>query len=416
MSGYGPSALLTRARSSFGSFRGAATDAAEDAADSAKDSVEDAVDDAKDMVEDAKEAGGKAAKKAKAAAEKAAAVAKAAVEKAAAEAKLAALQHARGAAMLVVEKAKEPVDQAQAALTDVIKQLQQAAAALEDTLRTISEIMTSTAAIISSQASSLVESLEDKIANPTALLPKGQARELCVAVRKEIKEIGDQPSPMSFLFDTEQIAAGLRTLVDAARAAAQSFIDAAAAIVESIRGMAARLTDFPAALKDVSAQLAGLGSVWLSLRNDDAITPKDLAVTLNSTAAKLGAISAGLTGFDLPVLDSAPLKLALQEFAKFVTGAPLTIREIVAPKKFFGVSTKPLIKVLSTDAAALDALIADVEAKGQSVAAGVGPITAALDSMGSQKLDTATLSQPCDDLVVRLKATATTLSDMPWPL
>lgn len=304
--------------------------------------------------------------------------------------------------------------------------------------------MTSTAAIISSQASSLVESLEDKIANPTALLPKGQARELCVAVRKEIKEIGDQPSPMSFLFDTEQIAAGLRTLVDAARAAAQSFIDAAAAIVESIRGMAARLTDFPAALKDVSAQLAGLGSVWLSLRNDDAITPKDLAVTLNSTAAKLGAISAGLTGFDLPVLDSAPLKLALQapgfhgcnqfphmqqrlhanaarfpraqEFAKFVTGAPLTIREIVAPKKFFGVSTKPLIKVLSTDAAALDALIADVEAKGQSVAAGVGPITAALDSMGSQKLDTATLSQPCDDLVVRLKATATTLSDMPWPL
>ena len=304
--------------------------------------------------------------------------------------------------------------------------------------------MTSTAATISSQASSLVESLEDKLANPTALLPKGQARELCVAVRKEIKEIGDQPSPMSFLFDTEQIAAGLRKLVDAARAAAQSFIDAAAAIVESIRGMAARLTDFPAALKDVSAQLAGLGSVWLSLRNDDAITPKDLAVTLNSTAAKLGASSAGLTGFDLPVLDSAPLKLALQapgyhgcnqfphmqqrmhayaarspraqEFAKFVTGAPLTIREIVAPKKFFGVSTKPLIKVLSTDAAALDALIGDVEAKGQSVEAGVGPITAALDSMGSQKLDTATLSQPCDDLVVRLKATATTLSDMPWPL
>ena len=117
------------------------------------------------------------------------------------------------------------------------------------------------------------------------------------------------------MFDKKQIAAGLRKLVDAARAAARSFIDAAAAIAESIREMTARLAEFPAVLTNVAAQLAGLGSVWMGLVNDDELTPKDLAATLNGTADKLGVASVELTSLDLPALDSAPLMLALQAMA-----------------------------------------------------------------------------------------------------
>ena len=58
-----------------------------------------------------------------------------------------------------------------------------------------------------------------------------------------------------------------------------------------------------------------------------------------------------------------------------------------------------------------------VEAKGRSAEARVGPIRAALNRLeDSQKLDTAALSQPCDVLVAKLKDTATTLSDLPWPV
>lgn len=222
---------------------------------------------------------------------------------------------------------------------------------------------------------------------------------------------------MGLLFDKEAISAGLLKLVDAMRAVAQSFTDAAAAVAESIREIAARISEFPATLTNVAAQLAGLGGLWLGLANDDALTPKDLATMLNGTADKLGVASAELAGFDLPTLDSAPLMLALQEFATFVAEAPTTIRELIEPKKLFGVDTKPVVVALSKDAAVLDALIADVEAKGRSAEARVGPIRAALNRLeDSQKLDTAALSQPCDVLVAKLKDTATTLSDLPWPV
>ena len=97
----------------------------------------------------------------------------------------------------------------------------------------------------------MVESFEEKLANPAALLmllpsakPGG-----CLA----LKGVDDHPSLLSFLYDTEEISANLRKLADSARSAAQSFSEATAAIAEVHTQAVARLADFSAALASVSA-------------------------------------------------------------------------------------------------------------------------------------------------------------------
>lgn len=185
--------------------------------------------------------------------------------------------------------------------------------------------MTSTAETVSEHVNSLIESLEDKLANPTTLLPPGNGPS-CAASRKGgagPEARGVAGVVLGLLFDKEAISAGLLKLVDAMRAVAQSFTDAAAAVAESIREIAARIAEFPATLTNVAAQLAGLGGLWLGLANDDALTPKDLATMLNGTADKLGVASAELAGFDLPTLDSAPLMLSLQVLDLAVALAPV---------------------------------------------------------------------------------------------
>lgn len=98
----------------------------------------------------------------------------------------------------------------------------------------------------------------------------------------------------------------------------------------------------------------------------------------------------------------------------FAAGAPTTIKQAIEPK-LFCISVTPLVGLLVTDTAELQALIADVEAKGQSVGAQVVPILTTLDSVGSQKLDAAAFPQPCEKLVAELKVAATTLAGMAWP-
>jgi len=104
-----------------------------------------------------------------------------------------------------------------------------------------------------------------------------------------------------------------------------------------------------------------------------------------------------------------------QAFVKFVADAPATIRKIVEPK-LFNISVAPIVTWLSDDSAAFSVLLADLEATGRSVGARIDPICAALDSASGKKLDTSSLSEPCGEMVAKLKDAASTLSAVPWPL
>ena len=264
--------------------------------------MDDAEEMAEDAVDDAKEAAAEAAEEARMAA-----------EKAASEAKAAALAKAREIAMQAVAKAKGPVDEAQAALSAVIDELQQTAAALQESVSKFDVTMSSTASNVTGEAESLMTSFQVKLADPLSLMPKSKSQGACAAPRVKTADEDASPPPLSFLYNEEQIRAGLLELTESAKAACQGFIDAATAIADAVKVVAERLAEFPAALTNVASQLAALEGMWANLASSDSLlTPKELAATLDSTADQLISATAQLTGFDLPTVDGQPLMLALQ--------------------------------------------------------------------------------------------------------